>query len=262
MTEADSQEMMGAVDFLMESDWVAEVMAETLGYMASQWKNGNAALGMEAPDVGDGVMKPVMDKMWDILATENKENVRADLKTITIVLSDLMSLGFSNSEGDQQEMMAQLGGGENSTLSHMMSALRDNPHLAPLADELRTLSLRLVSQAMGDALKNTDQYDGVISNVATAFNDVLDLPAEERRESLQNAVKTSFAEQDIDVPEDVAVELAEKAIEDLGGDGEITDEELKNYFIENMDDTANTVDGAVEGEITDVLPEGSIPGVN
>jgi hypothetical protein len=217
---------------------------------------------MDAPDVGDGVMKPVMDKMWDILATENKENVRADLKTITVVLADLMSLGFGG-DGDKQAMMSQLGGGENSTLSHMMGELEANEHLAPLADEIRAMTLRLVSQTMGDALKNTDQYDGVISGVATVFNDVREMPAEERKEVLRTEVKKAFAEQDIDVPEDVAVELSEKAIADLSANGEeITEDALKNYFIEHMDETTDAVGGAVEGDITDALPEGTVSGLN
>lgn len=256
MTEDDKQAMMDAVDGLMSSDWVAEVMAETLGYMASQWKDGNSVMGMEAPDMGDGVMKPVMNKMWDILATENKETIREDLKTITVVLADLMALGFGADDSDQEAMMAQLGGGENSTLSHMMSALEANAHLAPLAEEIRTMTLRLVSQAMGDALKNTDQYDGVMTNVASIFNDVRNLPAEERKETLRTSIKEAFAEQDIDVPEDVAVELSEKAIADLSADGqEITEEALKNYFIENMDENVD----AVGGDLNDALPDGTIP---
>lgn len=261
MTAEDQQAMMDAVDFLMESDWVAEVMAQTLGYMANQWQNGQSALGIDAPSV-DGALKPVMDKMWEILATENKETIREDLRTLTVVLGDLMSLGNAGVDGDQQAMLDKLGG-ENSVFTHMMQTLDGNEHMKPLADELRAASLRLVSQAMGDALKNTDQYDGVISNVATVLNDVANMPAEERKETLRTEVKRAFAEQDIDVPEDVAVELSEKAIADLTADGqEITEESLKNYFIENMDESLDAVGGAVDGDLTDALPEGSIPGLN
>ena len=258
MTEEDKKALLDAVDFLMESDWVAEVMAQTIGYMATQWKQGETVMGIAAPDIGDDMVQPMMNKMWDILATESKETIREDLETLTIVLSDLMSLGFATADGDNQAVITQLAGGENSTLSHMIQTLEANAHMAPLVDEIRALSLRLVSRTMGDALKNTDQYDEVISNVAEVFNDVANMPAEQRQEVLKTKVKEAFATQEIDVPEDLAVELSEKAIADLSANGEpITDEALKNYFIDHMDENV----GAVGDSLPDGLPEGSvIPG--
>ena len=245
MSAEDKQAMLDAVDYLMESDWVAEVMAQSIGYMATQWQNGESFMGMEAPDMGE-MLQPVMNKAWEVLSTENGDTLRQDLRTVTEVLADLMSLGFGGEGMDSEHLMGQLG--SEGALAHMMQVLGENEHMAVLADEIRTLSLKLAASAMGDALKNTDQYDGVMNNMADSLNNVLELPAEERREVLQQSVKEAFAEQEIDVPEEVAVEMSEKAIADLGGDGEITGDELKNYFIEHMDENAEDLGGAIDEE--------------
>lgn len=249
VTDEDKQALTDAVDNMLSSDWVAEVMAQAISHMATQWKNGESFMGQEAPDMGE-MMKPIMDKTWEILSTENGANLRQDLGTVTNVLADLMSLGFLGDGADKEQLMSQLG--KDSALSHMLQELGDNPHMAVLADEIRALGVRLASSVMGDALLNSDQYDGMMENIATSLNDVLDVPAEERKAVVQTAVKDAFAEHEIDIPEDVAVEMSEKAIADLGEDGEITGDELKNYFVEHMDEGMGAI-----GDIGDIdLPEG------
>ncbi len=247
-TNDEKEAMVAAVDNLLASDWVAEVMAQSISYIAGQWKEGKEFMGMPPLEIGD-MLQPILDTTWDVLATENGDTLRKDMKTITEILADLMTLGFLEENGDNQDLMTQLAGGENSTLSHIMQVLGENEHMAILADEIRGLGLRLVSDVMGDTLKNTTEYDGMMDTVAEHLNAVKDLPKEERKEFLQENIKTAFADQEIDVPEDLAVEMAEKAITDLEAQGdEITGENLKQYFIDHMDENVEDLGGAVDEE--------------
>ena len=249
MTAEDKQALLDAVDGLLASDWVAEVMAQSVGFIAGKWQAGESFMGVEAPYMGE-VMAPVMDKAWEILSNENSQTLREDLKTVTNVLADLMSLGFLGDGVNKEQLMSQLG--KDSVLSHIMQTLSENPHMASLADELRTVGVRLASSVMGEELINSDKYDGVMSDMAGALTGVLDMSAEERRETVQTSVKQAFAEKNIDVPEDVALEMSEKAIAELGNDGEITGEELKQFFIDHMDEGLGAVGDLDNIEIPDL----------
>ena len=126
--------------------------------------------------------------------------------------------------------MAKMGDG---FLSGLMNKLTSNPHMAPLAAEVQTLTVRVVSSVLGDALKNTDKYDGLIDQFAGKLDSVLEMAKEERSELLSDTVKQIFAEYEVDVPPEVVIELSEKAITELGADGKIDAEELKQFLIDH-----------------------------
>ena len=51
-----------------------------------------------------------------------------------------------------------------------------------------------------------------------------------------NAIKNNFGDQGFDVPDDVALQMANKMLDELGADGEITGDELTQYMIQNVDE--------------------------
>ncbi|MBQ9779850.1 MAG: hypothetical protein IJW00_02780 [Clostridia bacterium] len=231
VTQEEADALISAMQKLLSSDWVAEVAADSVSFMAEMWQEGNTFMLMNAPDVGD-MLQPVLDTALTVLSTESADTLRADVETILTVLTDLMAAGFLEENPDYEALLINLG--ESGLLNRLMTTLNANLNMAPLATELKALSVRVVSSVLGETLKNTDQYDPMIDQVANELNKVIDLPKEEREAIVRESIQTAFVDHGVSVPEDVAVELSEKAIEDLGADGKITNDELKQYLIDHV----------------------------
>ena len=65
------------------------------------------------------------------------------------------------------------------------------------------------------------------------LDSVLEMDKGERSVLLQDTVKQIFAQYDVDVPPEVVIELSEKAIVELGADGKIEADELKQFLIDH-----------------------------
>lgn len=252
----DKDELVQVIRTLLESDWVATITSESIGNIADTWLAGEAFMGISEPNVGS-LLQPSLTVALKVLSTENAETLRRDMDTVMEVLTELMTAGFLTDSPDYEQLLSALG--ENGLLSELMATLNENAHMAPLASELKSLSVRVVSSVMGDTLKNSTEYDPLIDNVAQELNNVLDLPAEERKEVVQETVKQAFAEYDIAVPEDVAIELSEQAITELGDDGEIGSDELKSYLVDHIDEGVDIADDAINEDFfednSDLVPD-------
>ncbi len=260
MTQQDKEEVSEALQDVLSSTWVAELAAESIGHIADVWIAGDDFLSIKAPDLGP-MLQPLMDSALRVLSTENAETLRRDVDTVAGIVLDLSTMGFLDENPDYEKLMKDLG--DTGLLTDLLKRLESNVHLAPLSTELRSLSVRVVSVVLGDKLKETDEYDPMIGQVADELNKVLDMPAEERKEIIKTSVQTAFVDYGVEVPEDLAVELSEQAIEELGTDGEITQDELKDYFINHMDEGLGLADDIIDDdfEIPDIGDDFEIPDI-
>ncbi len=252
ITQEDTEALVSAMQTLLSSDWVAEVAADSISFIAETWKEGEAFMGMEPPEVGT-ILQPIMDTALTVLSTESVETLRSDVETVLNVMVDLMAVGFLSDEPDYDKLLEELG--KDGFISNLMATLNANPHMAPLAEEVKAVSVKVVSSVLGETLKNTDEYDPLIADVAAQLNDVLHLTVEEREPIIRDAIKTAFAEHGVNVPEDVAVEFSEKAITEVGADGVVEPEELKQYLIDNIDEGMGLADGVIDGEEDIIIPD-------
>lgn len=254
ITIEDKDALVGAIETLLASDWVAELASDSVGYIAETWLEGDSFLGIASPDMGP-VLQPVMDVALTVLSTEDAETLRRDVSTVAVILTDLMSAGFLTEDPDYEELLLKLG--ESGLLNNLLTTLEANPHMAALSAELRAMSVRLVSSVLGDALKNTEAYDPMIDQLSFELTNVLEKTPEEREEVIKESVKVAFADYGVSVPEDVAVELSEQAIAELGEDGAIDSEELKDYFINHVDEGMDIAGDITEenGDIFEDIPD-------
>ena len=139
-----------------------------------------------------------------------------------------------NEDADYTDMVQRMG--QSGLLSNMLAKLEANERMAPLAAELKSLGVRLVSNMLGiDQLKN-GEYAELMGNVAGTLTESLDMSQEERDALVLDSIKNNFGDQGFDVPDDVALQMANKMIDELGADGEITGDELTQYMIQNVDE--------------------------
>lgn len=234
VTSQDKKALESALEDFMAFDIIACIMADSVEYVSELWLEGESFLGVGSPDMGE-MLQPVYNTSLQVMADSDMESLRKDVLTIADVMTDLIAAGVTGGD-DYEGMMASLA--ENDLLDQLVTKLEKNNHMAPVALEIKNLSVRLVAASMGDLLKNTDQYDPLMDDVANEMTKALQMSGEARKMYIEQQIGNAFAENDIQVPDTIAVEMSERAIEDLGKDGVIEEQELKDYYINYMENEA------------------------
>lgn len=231
VTSGDKKALESALEDFMAFDIIACIMADSVEYVSELWLEGESFLGVSSPDMGE-MLQPVYNTSLQVMADSDMESLRKDVLTIADIMTDLIAAGVTGGD-DYEGMMVSLA--ENNLLDQLVTKLEKNNHMAPVALEIKNLSVRLVAASMGELLKNTEQYDPLMDDVANEMTKALQMSGETRKMYIEQQIGSAFAENDIQVPDTIAVEMSERAIEDLGKDGVIDEQELKDYYINYME---------------------------
>ena len=231
-TSADKEYLFHTADAFFESEWMKLFATDTLVAMSQSWLKGEEFAGMPRPTL-DATVAPTLDEMLEILSSETTQTLEEDIHAIMDVAGDFLIHDLMDEGVEYTEMVQKLG--NSGLLTDMMAKLEANERLRSLAGEIKALSMRLVSNMLGlDQLKD-GQYGEMLGNVAGTLNDVLDMSREEREELILDSIKDSFGQQGFDVPDEVALEMSDQMIEELGADGEITADELTDYLVNHAE---------------------------
>ena len=240
VTENTQQNMHDLSAAFARSPWTLCFASDTFSSLADTWLVGNEFMGTSSPELPD-VFAPTFDKALQVIGDVTPKTVEEDLNTIFDIFYYFLKGDLMNSAASSGDIMATLG--ENNILSSIITTLEANERFAPLADEITDMGMRVVASSIGKVeLGSDEQYDTLVSGLSSSLNDSLDMSKEERDEYVKEAVKTAFVDYEMEIPEDVALTFSDKMIKDLGGDGEITDEEVHAYL-----DSYVVVDGEIVG---------------
>lgn len=254
-SQQDKEILFEAADTLFETKWVSLVATDTLAYAAERWQEGDDFLGIARPTMSD-VIDPTFSCVLQLLASETPQTLSEDIHVILDVLCDLRLKGFLNAETVfYEDLIRSLG--RDGFLTSLLARLDQNERMHLLVDEIRTMSVRLVGSMLGVDQLQSGQYDALMDDVASSLNDVLQKPAEERDEIIKQAINQNFDTHGFNVPEDVALEVSDKVINELGADGEITKAELidflSNYASKNDASSTENGNGNATEDVT--LPD-------
>ncbi len=225
--EEDKNRLYGLVDSIDRSEWLTVLATDALSELAESWKAGESFGGLKCPSM-DKAMESSFASLMDVLAHENAETLNEDLHTLFDVLGDFMISGLISGSYDTDQLIKNSS--DNQLFEQVIHKLEANPRFAPVADEVRSMSVRLLSGLLGvDELLNGEHAD-LMQDVSQVLTDMIEL--EDRSEILRE-LENTFAVYDYDVPENVAVEMADQIIADLSDDEDkvITPEELTEYLI-------------------------------
>ncbi|MBO5043100.1 MAG: hypothetical protein J6D87_09055 [Clostridia bacterium] len=234
VTSKDKKALNNALEDILAFDIIACIMSDSIEYVSELWLNDESFFGISCPDMGE-MLQPVYNTSLQVMADSDMESIREDVLTVADVLTDLIAAGVTGGD-DYEDMMFALA--EDDLLDELVTKLEKNKHMSPVALEIKNLSVRLVAASMGDLLKETDQYDPLMDDVAREMTRALSMSKAEQKLYLENRIGYAFAEYDIQVPGSIAVEMSERAMDDLGRDGVIDEHELKDYYINYMDNNA------------------------
>ncbi len=232
-TAEDKEILFEMADSMFESEWVSMLVTDALVAMSESWLNNETFMDMKRPAL-DASLNPTVNRVLEVLSSETVETLEEDIHIILDVVGDLMVNDILVDAEDYTTLVQRMG--KDSLLTALLGKLDANPRLHTLSVELKNLSIRLVTNMLGADLLESGQYDGMMENVATSLTDALDLPAEERDAVIIESIRENFSEEGYDVPDDVALEMSNKMIDELGEDGEITADELKEYMLTHADE--------------------------
>ncbi len=254
-TAADKELLYATADSALASPWVKVLAADTLVAASNHWLKNEAFAGIERPAI-NATVDPLITRLLVILTTETPVTLEEDLHTVMDVVGDILASGLLEETDDPNAMLQSLS--QSGLLNTTMDKLKANPRLAPLVAELKSLSVRLMTDMLGlDSLKNGEHAE-LMNDVAATLNDAKSMSEEERHQFVSNALDTALADRDYEIPEDVANEVADKIYEDLADEEEITGEILTQYLVDHADEFADVLpDELPEGDID--IPESILP---
>ena len=232
-TDADKQLLFATADSFFSSDWIKMVMTDTLVAMSQSWIQGEEFAGMARPSL-DATLNPTLNRILEVLSSENGETLEEDIHVILDVVGDLKANDLLGENNDYTAMVQSMG--QSGLLTDMLAKLEANERMATLAAELKALSIRLVSNMLGVDKLQSGEYAEMMGSVAGTLTDTLAMSEAERDAVILDAVKNQFADQGFDVPDDVALKMSHQMIDELGSDGEITSEELTDYLLTHADE--------------------------
>ncbi len=244
--ERDKEAMDRLADSMFESEWVALIMNDTLVAMSESWLDNESFMGLDRPSL-DQALNPTINCVLGILIEEEPDTLEKDVRIILDVMGDLMINNILLDNMDYNTLVQRLG--KDDLLTDLLAKLDASPRLHALSVELKSLSIRLVTNMLGTELLENGEYDDMIEDVADSLTDVLDLPAKERDAVLIESIQTNFKKEGYDVPENVALEMSNKMLDELGTDGVITSDELKEYMLNHADEGFEIADDVAPDEM-------------
>ncbi len=245
-TAEDKENLMAMADSLLDSTWVKMVATDALVAMAEKWQAGESFAGMARPNV-DSEVASVFDCLLELIAVETYATIDEDLHILMDVMGDFLVHDLLKEAGDYGEMLRRIS--TSGLLNEALIKLEANERTAILAGELKGLGLSLVTNMLGVEELKSGKHEALMENVASTLNDVKDMPREERDAVVGTAIKTAFEEKDFDMPEDVAVAMANEVIDALVAEGgEITRDRLVDYLVNHVDELGGTVPSLPSGD--------------
>lgn len=249
----DKELLYATADSFLASDWIRTLSADALTVLSKSWLNGKDFAGYARPKM-DVTLTPTFNCILTILSQETSETLEEDIHVILDVIGDFLVYGLLTEGAEYTELVKTIG--SNGFLTETMAKLQKNERLMPLAAELKSLSVRLVTNMLGVEKLKDGQYAEMMGDVAGTLTDALDMSKEERDEYIVESVQNAFADEGYDVPPEVVVEVADKIVADLGTDGEITRDELTDYLVNHSDELAESLPDGLPEDLPDEIPDG------
>lgn len=250
-TAEDKAVLFATADSFFESQWIKMLSTDALVSLADSWLKNEDFAGMARPEM-DANMNPMFNSVLKVLASETYDTIEEDIHVILDVMGDIMVHDLLNTDGDYAAMVQKLGA--SGLLNEMLGKLEANPRLNVLVGELKTLSIRLVSNMLGSELLKNGEYVEMMDNVAGTLTNALELTKEERDAAILDVMKNEFAGEGFDVPDDVVLEMSDQIMTDLGADGEITSDELTDYLANHGDEAFEFLPDDLPEELPDDIP--------
>lgn len=264
---SDAGSMVVAIDAVVygveNSPIVEDFAASLMSEMATSWLNGEEFMGTQKVSMG-GWFDPMIDTVLEIIATEDREHVHDDLKSIADFMHKADELGFMGSTDTGSDTFKSLG--EKGTLASILGTIENNDRMLPLIDELNVVCIKIFSEDLGfcedheevynDLIKEISGYANQMATGMTSKYDVYDLLAfeladhgirmtDEETKALVDALDAEYDRLYSDMPDRIKAffmlydAVANNTLVE-GADGRLTSggEQIEYYFVNGYKNSA------------------------
>ncbi len=215
------------VDNIDKSPLLCNTLAGVLSEMSSKWLAGETFLGTEKIDGGE-LLNPVIDTVLGVMATSDKDNIGADMRTLTEILEVFVEHDMLENSGDYERMLEILG--KEGVISELMTVANKNERMSVLSDEITHLSIRALASTIGIPADADETYNLLMSEIAKSLNDTKGLSASDREIQVEKDVAKALDKYGVEVDGQASKNITKSIIADLGGHGTLEGDDIKEFF--------------------------------
>lgn len=234
--ESECDALREVTDLFSQSALLPPVTAEMLSTVAGKWQEGEAFLGIEAPEV-EGELAPITDALLEVLASSTVDTVERDLETVADFLILAVDYGMlADAEGEDIYARAiEVNPATGKTFIKAAVALLDaNPHMLPLRNGITAFGATLVADKLGTPEDIRENYGEMVTEAVDVLKNAEGDTDEEKIASLTPVLRDELAEEGIDLPDDVV-------------------DEASRYVLDELDRQGITLDTLTEDDVYDIL---------
>lgn len=212
---------------LDSSEMLKNAVAGVLSTAAEKWAAGESFVGMEKPEVGD-MAAPLVDTALDVLANSTKDTIGEDLMTVSDIFSIMIKSDLLGG-GETSDLIAKFN--ENGTISELIVAVGSNPRMAPLADQVTVMGVKVLADSLGIPENAQDRYDRLMNSVAADLSATYGMSDDERSEALSEKLTASFVKYGVDIDENGVANITAAMLHDLGALSTVEAGDVEEFFI-------------------------------
>lgn len=255
------------IDNIDKSPMLRDTLATLLSEMANTWLEGEEFMGISKMEGGE-LLNPVIDKILGVIAESNKDNISADMKTLTGILGIFVEHDMFANSGDYKALLKTMGG--EGVITELIAVSNANPRMSFISDDITKLSVKALASTIGIPEDEEERYDLLMSEIADALNNTKNMADEERLEAVEADIAEALLDYGVEVEGQASIDITKSIIEDLGNKDKVSADDVSEFFImysvaDSNADSANSDEGAdyeflsdTDGFTFEINPDGTI----
>ncbi len=224
--EDQIESLNNIIDAIETSPLLRSLVAQIFAEASEQWLEGNEYLGVNF-DSGE-LLQPLMNKMFEVFATSDKDTIIADLRTMTEMFGVLIDYDILENADDYDAVLDILGDG---AISEMIVTVNKNSRMAPISDEITKLSIRAVASTIGMPEDAEERYDLLMNEISEVLNSSHGMNDDQRLEFVNAGVTQALKDYGVAVNGEAADNIARSIIDDLGSEYDLTGDDISEFFM-------------------------------
>ena len=178
---------------------------------------------------GGELLDPIIDKILGVIAESNKDNISADMKTLTGILGLFVKHDMFANSGDYKALLKTMGG--EGVITELISVSNANPRMSFISDDITKLSVKALASTIGIPEDEDERYDLLMNEIADALNSSKDMAYEERLVAVEADVAEALLDYGVEVEGQASLDIAGSIIEDLGQKDKVSATDVSEFFI-------------------------------
>ena len=210
--EAQTQAVKNMANDVGESKIVSTVVASFLANASESWLQGEEALGMSKPDMGED-LQGIVDSFLVVFSSSSSATLSQDLGTFAgafeiLVESELFQMGTQ--DADFVTKLVSEG-----VVNKLYLLLDANPRMQPVKTAIRNTGVRVMMQHLGAPETLREEHGAMLEDMADTLKNVTSEDGTIDAEALSTGICDIMNSYDVPVNEEASQLIAEAITEHL-----------------------------------------------